>query len=144
MFTWDWSYRLTLPLILLIWRPDVDRGTPVRGKRWDSSLWTHDIIDLRWEVSDGYAVPVRNVVIHSGAWQRSWSPGSRTRSATHDDDRLWVPSEPQELSDHVSSGSQATSYDRFDRWSDTTTDRDFIDNYPIIRVSPHWDPNNEA
>jgi hypothetical protein len=54
------------------------------------------------------------------------------------------PSEPQELSDHVSSGSQATSYDRSDRWSDTTHDRDFIDDYPIIQVSPHWDPNNEA
>jgi hypothetical protein len=25
-----------------------------------------------------------------------------------------------------------------------TTDRYFIDEYPIIRVSPHWDPNNEA
>jgi hypothetical protein len=52
--------------------------------------------------------------------------------------------EPQELSDHVSSSGQATSYDRSDRWSDTTTDRDFIDDYPIIRVSPHWDPNNAA
>jgi hypothetical protein len=55
----------------------------------------------------------------------------------HDDDRLRVPSELQKLSDHVLSGGQTTSYDRSDRWSDTTTDRDFIDNYPIIRVSPH-------
>jgi hypothetical protein len=62
----------------------------------------------------------------------------------HDDDRLRIPTEPQELSDHVLSGGQATSYDRSDRWSDTTTDRDFINDYPIIRVSLHWDPNNEA
>jgi hypothetical protein len=55
----------------------------------------------------------------------------------HDDDRLRVPSELQKLSDHVLSGGQITSYDRSDRWSDTTTDRDFIDDYPIIRVSPH-------
>jgi hypothetical protein len=47
------------------------------------------------------------------------------------------PSEPQELSDHVSSGDQTTSYDRSHRWSDTTTNRDFINDYLIIRVSPH-------
>jgi hypothetical protein len=80
----------------------------------------------------------------SGAWRWSWAPGSRTRSATHDDDRLRVPSEPQELNDHVSNVGQATSYDRSDRWFDTTIDRDFIDDYPIIWVSPHWDLNNEA
>jgi hypothetical protein len=78
-----------------------------------------------------------------GTWWWSWAPGSRTRSVTHNDDRLRVPTEPQELSGHVSSGGQPTSYDRSDRWSDTTTDRDFIDDYPIIRVSPHWDPTNE-
>jgi hypothetical protein len=55
----------------------------------------------------------------------------------HDDDRIRVPLEPQELNDHVSSGGQTTSYDRSDRWSDTTTDRDIIDDYPIIQVSPH-------
>jgi hypothetical protein len=55
----------------------------------------------------------------------------------HDDDRLQVPSEAQELNDHVSSGGQSTSYDKSDRWSNVTTDRDFIDDYPIIRVSPH-------
>jgi hypothetical protein len=80
----------------------------------------------------------------SGARRRSWAPGSRTRSATHDDDQLRVSSKPPEPSDHVSSGGQATRYDRSDRWSDTTTDQDFIDDYPIIRVSPHCDPNNEA
>jgi hypothetical protein len=37
-----------------------------------------------------------------------------------------------------------TSYEKFDRWSNMTTDRDFINDYPIIRVSPHWDPNNKA
>jgi hypothetical protein len=42
--------------------------------------------------------------------------------------------EPQELSDHASSGGQVTSYDKFDRWSDTTTDQDFIDDYPIIQI----------
>jgi hypothetical protein len=80
----------------------------------------------------------------SGARRWSWAPGSWTRSATHDNDWLWVPLKPQELSDHVSSDGQATNYDRSDRWSNTTTDRDFIDDYPIIRISPHWDPNNEA
>jgi hypothetical protein len=53
---------------------------------------------------------------------------------THDDDRLRVPLEPQELSGHVSSGGQTTSYDISDRWSNTTTDRDFIGDYPIIRI----------
>jgi hypothetical protein len=80
----------------------------------------------------------------SGARRWSWAPDSWTRSAAHDDDQLRVPSEPQELNNHVSSDSQATSYDRSDRWSDTTNDRDFIDDYLIIRVSPPWDPNNEA
>jgi hypothetical protein len=51
------------------------------------------------------------------------------------DDNLEHPT--QELDDHISSGGQATSYDKFDQWSDTTTDRDFIDDYPIIWVSPH-------
>jgi hypothetical protein len=129
---------------LNIWRPDVDRGAPRRGKRWDSSLWTHGIVDLRREVPDGHAISVRNIIIHSGARQRSWAPGSRTRSTTHDFDQLWVPSEPQELSDHILSGVQATNYDRSDRWSNVTTDRGFIDDYPIIQVSPHWDPNNET
>jgi hypothetical protein len=30
-----------------------------------------------------------------------------------------------------------TSYEKSDRRSNATTDRDFIDDYPIIRVSPH-------
>jgi hypothetical protein len=77
----------------------------------------------------------------SGAWRRSWAPGSTIRRVVRDDD-LEHPT--QELSDHVSSGGHAASYDRSNRWSDTTTDRDFIDDNPIIRVSPHWDPNNEA
>jgi hypothetical protein len=62
---------------------------------------------------------------------------TRLTNKKHDDNRLRVHSEPQELSDHVLSDGQATIYDRSDRWSDTTTDRDFINNYPIIRVSPH-------
>jgi hypothetical protein len=37
-----------------------------------------------------------------------------------------------------------TSYEKSDRRSNATTDRDFIDDYPIIWVSPHLDPNNEA
>jgi hypothetical protein len=52
----------------------------------------------------------------------------------HDDDLEHLT---QELGDHVSSGGQTTSYDRSDRWSDMTIDRDFIDDYLIIRVSPH-------
>jgi hypothetical protein len=43
----------------------------------------------------------------------------------------------QELGDHVSSGHQKTSYEKSDQRSNATTDRDFIDDYPIIRVSPH-------
>jgi hypothetical protein len=65
-----------------------------------------------------------------------WAPGSRTRRAAHDDDQLWVPSRPQGLNDHVSSGRQATSYDKSDWQFSVTSNRDSIDNYPIIRVSP--------
>jgi hypothetical protein len=72
----------------------------------------------------------------SDARRQSWAPGSRIRSVAHDDDRFRIPSEPQELSDHVSRGGQATSYDR--------SDRNFIDDYLIIRVSPHWDLNNKT
>jgi hypothetical protein len=80
----------------------------------------------------------------SGARRRSWAPDLTTRRAAHDDDRLWVPSTPQEHSNHVSTSGQATSYDRSDWWSNVTTDRESIDNYPIIRVTPWWDSNNEA
>jgi hypothetical protein len=52
----------------------------------------------------------------------------------HDDD-LEHPT--QELGDHVSSDHVKTSYKKSDRWSNATIDRDFIDDYPIIRVSPH-------
>jgi hypothetical protein len=78
-----------------IWRPDVDRGTPGRGKRWDSSLWTHGIVDLRREVPGGYAVPVWNITIHSGTWRRSWALGSTIRRVVHDDD-LEDPTHEQE------------------------------------------------
>jgi hypothetical protein len=145
---------------LNIWRSDVDRDAPGRGKRWDSSLWTHGIIDVWWEVLDRHAVPVQKVIIHSGTWQLSWAPGSTIRRVMHDDDLEHPAHEqearhtmmfdfefPQSLKNSAttySSGGHTTSYDRPDRWSDTTTDRDFIDDYPIIRVSSHWDPNNEA
>jgi hypothetical protein len=69
-----------------IWWPDVDRGAPGRGKGWDSSLWTHDIVDLRWEVLDEHTVPVRNVIIYSSARQWSWAPDSIIRRVVHDDD----------------------------------------------------------
>jgi hypothetical protein len=42
--------------------------------------------------------------------------------------------------DHVST----TCYGKIDRRSSATTDRDSIGNYPIIRISPQWDPNNES
>jgi hypothetical protein len=77
----------------------------------------------------------------SGAWWWSWASGSTIRRVVHNDD-LEHPT--QELIDHVSSGGQTTCYDRSDRWSNVTTDRNFIDDYSIIRVSPHWDTNNEA
>jgi hypothetical protein len=52
------------------------------------------------------------------------------------DDDLEHPT--QELGDHVSSGHQKkTSYKKSDRRSNATTDQDFIDDYPIIRVSPY-------
>jgi hypothetical protein len=143
-----------------IWRQDVDRGALGRGEALRFVLvnsWHREstMRSSRWAYSScsksRYSQRCTTMILStwfnnkkSDARRRSWAPGSRTRSATHDDDRLWDPSEPQELSDHVSSGGQATSYDRSDWWSDTTTDRDFIDDYPIIRVSPDWDPNNEA
>jgi hypothetical protein len=85
-----------------------------------------------------------NTVIHGRRRRWCWAPGSRTRRAAHDDDWFWVLSTPQELSDHVSSGDQATSNDRSDWRSSATTDQDFIDDYPIIRVTSWWDLNNEA
>jgi hypothetical protein len=127
-----------------IWWWDIDRGAPGRGKRWDSSCWTHGDVYLRREVLDGHAIPVRNTAIYGRRKRRSWAPSLRTRRAAHDNRRLWVLSRPQELGDHVSIGRQATSYDKSDRWSSVTTDRDSINDHPIIRVSPQWDPTNEA
>jgi hypothetical protein len=46
------------------------------------------------------------------------------------DDDLEHPT--QELGDHVSSGHQKTSYEKSDRQSNVTTDRDFVNDYPII------------
>jgi hypothetical protein len=80
---------------LNIWRSDVDRCAPGRGKRWDSSLWTHGIMDLRWEVPDEHAVPVRNVVIHSGTRRWSWAPVSTLRRVMHDDDLEHLPYEQE-------------------------------------------------
>jgi hypothetical protein len=133
---------------LNIWRSGVDRGALGRGKRWDSSLWTHDIVNLRREVPDGHAVFVRNVDIHSGARRWSWAPGSTIRVVR--DDNLEHPAHEQECvarrrSTASSLGAsrtqrscfkrcQATNYDRSGRWSDTTTDQNFIDDYSIIRI----------
>jgi hypothetical protein len=69
-----------------IWRPDVNRGTPGKSERWDSSLWTHGIVDLRWEAPDGHPVPVWKVIVHSGARRWSWAPGSTIRRVVHDND----------------------------------------------------------
>jgi hypothetical protein len=78
----------------------------------------------------------------SGARRRSWAPDSTIRRVVYDDD---LDHPIQELDDHVSSGHQKkTSYEKSDRRYNATTDQDFIDDYPIIRVSPHWDPNNES
>jgi hypothetical protein len=143
-----------------IWRPDVDRGVPGRGEAlrfvlvnsWHhrsttrSSWWPCSSylkhLHSQWRTTMILSTQLNNK--KTGARRRSWAPDSRTRSATHDDDRFQVPSEPQELSDHVSNGGQPTSFDRFDQWSDMTIDQDFIDDYPIIRVSPHWVLNNKA
>jgi hypothetical protein len=119
-------------LTLNIWWQTVDRGAPGRGKRWESSLWTHSSVGLWREVPDGHVIPVWNAVIHDGRRRRSWVPGSRIRRAAHDDDRLWVSLRTQELGDHVST----TSYDKSDQRSNATTNWDSIDEYPIIRVSP--------
>jgi hypothetical protein len=101
-------------------------------------------MDLLREVSDKPAILVQNVTIHDGKRRWSWALGSRARRAVHDDHRLRVPSRPQKLGDYISSGLQATSYDKSDQQSSATTDQDSIDDYPIIRVSPEWDPNNKA
>jgi hypothetical protein len=79
-----------------IWWPDVDKGAPGRGKHWDSSLWTHGIVDLRWEVPTGMQFLFRTssfTAAHdddlnkkSGARRRSWAPGSTIRREVHDDD----------------------------------------------------------
>jgi hypothetical protein len=145
---------------LNIKRHDVDRGVPERGEAlrfvivnsWHHGSTMRSFRRTCSSCSERHHSQWRTTMIlstrlnnkKSGARRRSWAPGSQTRSVMHDDNRLWVPSEHQELSDHVSSGGQATSYDRSNRWSDTTIDRDFIDDYPIIRIRPHWDPNNEA
>jgi hypothetical protein len=52
-------------------------------------------MNLRREVPDGHAVPVRNVVIHSGARRRSLAPGSTIRRVVHEDD-LEHPAHEQE------------------------------------------------
>jgi hypothetical protein len=41
----------------------------------------------------------------------------------------------KKLSDHISSGRQATSNDKSDRQSSMTTDPDSIDDYLIIQVA---------
>jgi hypothetical protein len=135
-----------------IWWHDIDRGMPGReealrfilvnswhrGSMMRSSRWACGFCLERhhsqWRTTTILSTRFNNK--KSGARRWSWAPDSWTRSAMHDDDRLLVPSEPQELSDHISSGGQATSYDRFDRWFDTTIDRDSIDDYPIFWVSP--------
>jgi hypothetical protein len=86
--TWDWSQRLAFPPIL-IQISDDQTSTEAHqegGKRWDSSLWTHGIVDLRREVPDGHAVPIQNVVIHSYARRRSWAPSSIIWRVVHGDD----------------------------------------------------------
>jgi hypothetical protein len=143
-----------------IWWPDVDRAAPGRGEAlrfilvnsWHRgstmrSSWRACSSCSERRHSQRRTTTILSTRLNnkkSGARRRSWAPGSWTRRATHDDDRLRVPSEPQELSNHVSSDGQATSYDRSDRRYNATIDRDFIDEYPIIWVSPHWDPNNDG
>jgi hypothetical protein len=123
-----------------IWWPDADRGAPGRGEAlrfilvnsWHrgstmrSSRWACSSCSEHRHSQWHTTTMILNTQLNnkkSGARRRSWAPGSWTISATHDDDRLRIPSEPQELSDHVLSGGQATSYDRSDRWSDATIDR---------------------
>jgi hypothetical protein len=54
---------------------------------------------------------------------------------TQEHKELRVLSRPQELGDQILSSRQSISYDKSDRRSSVTTDRDSIDDYPIIRVS---------
>jgi hypothetical protein len=145
---------------LNIWWHDVDRCASSRGEAlrfvlvnsWHRgsmtrSFWWACSSSSERRHSQWYTTMILSIWLNnkkSGARRRSWAPGSWSKNATHDDDRLRIPSEPQELSDHVLSGGQATNYDRSDRWPNTTIDRDFISDYLIIRVSPHWDLNNEA
>jgi hypothetical protein len=47
---------------------------------------------------------------------------------------------PQSLKNSATTFQAAirkTSYKKFDLWSNVTTDRDFIDDYLIMWVSPH-------
>jgi hypothetical protein len=120
-----------------IWRPEVDRGALGRGETlrfilvnsWHRGSTIRSSQRACNSYSERHHSQRRTTTIlitwlnnkKSGARQQSWAPGSRTRSTAHDDDRLRVPLEPQELSDHVSSGGQATSYDRSIRTSSTTT-----------------------
>jgi hypothetical protein len=51
---------------------------------------------------------------------------SRIRRAVHDDDRLRLPSRPQELSGHISGGSEVAGYDRSNQQSNATSNQDSI------------------
>jgi hypothetical protein len=94
---WDWSHWLAFPPILLQISDDQTsiEACQEGGKYWDSSLWTHGIVDLRWEVRNGHVVPIWNVVIYSGARRRSWAPSSTIRRVVHDDN-LEHPAHEQE------------------------------------------------
>jgi hypothetical protein len=140
MFTWDWSRWLTFPPIVL---QISDDQTPidarqVGGKRWDSSLWTHNIVNLRWEVPNWHAVHVQNVTIHSGARRRSWAPDSTIRRVVHDDD-LEHPDHEQEARRTMTIGfkfpqslkNSATTFQAAVRQSATTVSIDGLTRPPI-------------
>jgi hypothetical protein len=54
------------------------------------------------------------------------------------------PRSPKNSATTFQSAIRKTSYEKIDRRSNATTDRDFINDYPIILVSPHRDLNNKA
>jgi hypothetical protein len=112
-----------------IWRRDVDRGTPGReeGLRFIlvNSRLRGSTMRSSWQTCDFYLERC-----HS-RWEKTMILSTRLKNKKSGAQRR-----SRKLSNHVSSGRQAISYDKSDRWSSATTDWDSISDYWIIRVSP--------
>jgi hypothetical protein len=137
---------------LNIWWSDVDRGAPGRGKALRFVLvnsWHRGSMTRSFQWACSSCSKHRHSQRHTTTF---W-----IRRAVHDDD-LEHPAQQYEewctttiLSTRLKNSAttfqaaiRKTRYKKSDRRSNATIDQDFIDDYPIIRVSPYWDPNNEA